>query len=273
MAQSGGGDNKLGSDYAKLKLLGGQFLFLVTLVINLATSIGVVWLIFRLSLNKIDPLEPIIQLDHQASFDRFVLNRDLSADSLIVQDKLSTNMIDHEQVSFVGVSGDIETGAQAEISLNSDYVSMQADSIGPGPDEDYSFWLQQRVSELEVSNGIRNVRAIRAPLGSERYYSEDEGSQMGGLEMSSPDGLELSGNRGVGVHSRRISVRSGESISLESKEESVHLQGRYLLMPSLEHYSILSATDERGSIADRHQLCYNKDTGQLFRSRAACSSD
>lgn len=181
-----------------------------------------------------------------------IFNQDVSADTLVVQDQLRTNTIIGEQISLSSKSS--QGPPNAQISLNPDYISMQTS-------DEASFAMPRSVEKLEASHGLKNVRAIRLPLHSV--------GQDSGLEIISNKELELSGNLGLGIHSRAIQLESTDLVELFSREGSILIRsGEKLLLPSigLASNDVGSFMGEPSQQTGTHQLCISRSDGLVYQS-------
>lgn len=262
------------AQHESFKLIISQIMFVITFIINIFTTIGIVWIIFRLGLNK-DPQSIVMINEQNLGSQQLVFNRDLVADTLVVQETLRTNSISHEHISIVGNS---DRGPNAEISMNPDYILMQAESFGPNSEDGYSFRLPTKLEKLEVLHGANNVRAIRSPLQRDfSSLSEKSNRPFAHMEIKSLDELELSGNMGLRVYSRHIKVKSPNKISIQSREGTIVIRSSSrLLMPSIQLVNATNSTDmddyfgNNHVTAEKYQLCISKGDGLIFKSQGSC---
>lgn len=271
----------------RLKLLSGQFLLLVTLLLNIATTFAAIWTIFKLGLNESNLSGKLFNIDHGTPIgDVLTFNKDVAAFSLIVKDQLGLDEISNEMISFIAKdSSDVHPVA---ISLNPDYISMQARSYGPGqaqPHSQYLFRIDREVDRLDILGTIHNVRSLRSIVRKEQADSSVDSD----LAIVSNDQLELSGNLGMSVHSKDLIIESGDRIIIESKEESLEIRSALggLSLPDLhvhqEHLESIGHNSNEGenSISDiftnqaqrASLLCIRRSDGMVYKAAASCNWD
>lgn len=263
----------------ELRRLGSQFVFTMTLIINIVTTIGVCWIIVKLNLDK--DLDNIKQEIEEKPGGELSFKQSLSTDRLMIQEILRTKSITGEQILLSGSDNTAEP--QAEIYLDQNYLSMQAKSYRSNTGKEYSFQMPKLVEELHVPSGIKNVRAIRASAMQITSLSNNRTSS-GTFEITSRTKLELSGNMNVKVHSQKVRLASKERITIQSKEDTITiLAGRGLILPSIpQERSMMSNPSEvlangyepgrswMSDVPEKSQLCINKDDGMIYKAVETC---
>lgn len=254
---------------AKLRILSGRLLMLATLLVNIITTIGVIWIAFKIGINR-NPQELMYHIIEGANGDELSFNENIQTDTLVVGDSLGAESISHEQISIVGKTAN--KSPQPEISLNPDYISMQAKSFGPDGslDNQYQFKLDRELENLEISHEANNVRSIRASFDR---AGEGVPGRSGDLSIESSDELELSGNLGLAVHSKDIVLNSKKGIVITSGENVIDIRSAGgLFLPNIQFVSQsedieLNAENDLDNDDRRRQLCIRKSDGSLFRAR------
>lgn len=268
--------------YNRLKILGTQFVLLMTLIFCLSTTIGTFWLILRLRLN-----EDITVVEWSAKDSpnngHLVFNQDLVLDTLSPQAGLRMQRLIGDEFRITGFNK--KTRAQAEILIDQDSIYMEAESYSAGLlNDQYSFKLSKKVDLLEIPNGINNIKVIRTPSSRRNLpVTEEIGDRPTNLHVSSPDRLELSGNMGIKAHSRSMYISSPKDIHIVSKEESITFKADMgLRLVSIPHkntddsltevnmtvYDMLSASNKDQS--GEHQLCISRDDGRIYKTMEVC---
>lgn len=266
------------SEQDRLNLLSGQFLLLATFVLNLATTFGAVWTIFQLGLNGSDLQATLFSIKRlEALGEVLSFSRGVATTSVLAKDRLIFDEISNEMITFL--AGDNMAGNRASISLNPDYISMQARSFGSqrAGGGEYSFRVEREVDKLNILGSVHNIRSLRPLLDSEAEAAD--------LTIRSGEQLELSGNLGLGVHSKDITLESGDGVFMESREGGLeiraapgeislpelrlhqeHLEPRF---PSREQEirqsDVLMNQPSRG-----YFLCICKSDGLVFKTYSTC---
>lgn len=264
-------ERRSSSDQDWLNLLSGQFLLIVTFMLNLLTTFGAIWTIFRLGLNGNDLQAKLFTINSDPSLGELIsFQTDLAATSLLAKDRLNVDELSSETISFV--ASDDSGKNRAGLSLNSDYISMQAKSYGPRTTmrDQYSFRIDRELEKLSIMGPIHNVRSLR--------------SNGNDLNILSQEQLELSGNQGLNAHSTDIIIESGDRISVGSKQDGIEIRTAPggLLIPDLPiHYRPNVQSEEedekRGDSglsqsASRSQLlCIRKPDGMVYKATGSCN--
>lgn len=262
----------------RIRLLGNHFLLLMTLIIGLTTTIGTLYVIIRLKLTKDFGVMRLIDND---GIEELLINQDLTTNTFIPMRELRLEKIVAKSIKISSSLN--QRDGQAEINVDQDTISMQAETFSSGVDNrNYQFRIQKDVNILEVPDSIRNIKSIRAPSSGQLLpeYSQ----KAVGLEVKSSGKLELSGNMGLRVHSRNMDIKSPGPLSIESKEGSVTIStydGLYI--PNLQHKNNEEQLRKRLNITEQsiespsqgagydYQLCISRDDGNVFRALGHCS--
>lgn len=260
-------------NYDRLKLFGAQVLLFFTFIVSLITTVGTIWIILRLRLAK--DLQAI-QYDDQNG-GQLVFNQGIVTDTLMPQENLALNMIHGKQIEIIG---SLDNQRQASILLKGKSVHMQAATFSSGSHNDeYSFKLPKKLDILDVPNGLKNVKVIRAPSSGKIFTLNNNEHSRSDLEISSPQQLDISGNMGLKIHSRQMHLKSPDSISLDTKEGSISINSKALMLPGILEESLYSKelleklnksgdkfTDNNQNSKNKHQLCVSRDDGLVFQS-------
>lgn len=247
----------LGQEQARASQLLSQLMLLLAFFANLTTSVAIIWTIIKLGLHE-QP-QPIVLGQNELNQTELVFNQDLSTDTLIIQDELRTDSIVSEQVSIIAKSNDGLGPPDAQINMNSDYIMLQTSDQLLAE----SLRLPKRLNKLDVAHGLSSVRAIRPPK-TKQLKGEPH------LEILSNKDLELSGNLGLGLHSRQVQLKAASSIDLSTRHGAIVIRaGAGLRLPSV--LSILDAKDllddeQVAWEANRKQLCIDRNNGQVYAS-------
>lgn len=259
-------------DYGRLKLLGAQILLSLTLIVSLITTIGTVWLIFRLRLGK---SIGVMEYNHdEQGNDELVFNQNLQTDTLIPHDNLRLDTLTGKHIEILGSTKDHQEGAQ--ITMMRDSINMQAKVFSSDVFQNaYSYKLPKKLNVLDVPNGVNNVKVIRAP-SSKRSFSADDVGISSNLEIYSQKSLDFSGNMGLRIHARKLHLHSPETILLGSREESILINSKGLLLPNLPLEDVYlrnmliktnkSTIDGNQVVPIKHRLCIRRDDGLVFYS-------
>lgn len=244
----------------RLKILSGRLLMLVTLFVNIITTIGVIWVALKIGLYR-DPQRRSIDISEGTNGYELFLNEGIQADTLIVDDKLGVESIVHEQISIVGQAN--SKSPQPEISINQDYISMQAKSFGldDSLDNQFQFKIDRELDSLDISHDAYNVRSIRA---------DGVPTSSNDLSFESTEELELSGNLGATIHSRDIVLKSKKGITISSGENVIDIRSAGgLFIPNIQFASQSEDMElnELDTSDKRLQLCIRKSDGSLFRAQ------
>lgn len=260
-------------NYDRLKLFGAQVLLFFTFIVSLITTFGTIWMILRLRLAK--DLQAIQYDDKNGG--QLIFNQDLVADTLMPQENLTLNMIHGEQIKILG---SLDNQKQASILLEGKSVHMQAKTFSSGSfNDEYSFKLPKKVNTLDVPNGLRNVKVIRAPSSEKIFTLSNNEYPRSDLEIRSPQQLDISGNMGLKFHARQMHIKSSDSIDLDTKEGSISINSRALRLPGIPQESLYfkelleklnksesKFTDSNRVLKNKHHLCISRDDGLVFRS-------
>lgn len=269
------GNGLLEVNKEQLKLLCGQFLFVITFVFNIATLVGVLWVIFKFGLSQ--NFSSLIKLSEDGPNKSLRFDQNIQVDTLGIQagESLRACRIINEEIylstgrKWSEKDGKIQTATPVAISLSPSHISMQAESYGQSEHEDSRFRLvtPKRLEQLDIVSGLHNIRSVR-PL------QNLTGKNLGrNLDIKSGEQLELSGNRGVNVHSKGLELSSPSEINIESKEDAIIMQlnGGKLLLPllplldsRLEYFPPESSSPR--SLGDKRQLCIDKTNGLLYQA-------
>lgn len=253
----------------RLKLLGGQFILFITLLVSLLNILGTYYIILRLT--KIH--EVVNVLPDEKNGDELVFNQDLIIDKILLHDGLRTQKIQSNQITVSGSSG--SKGRQAKLSLDPNSVSFEAKSFTLGEvGENLTFRLAKRLNALEVSHGIKNLRVLRAPSLKKNESSDSDNN----LEVLSTGKLDLSGNMGLRAHSHKMYIKSPDLIDIESREESIILMARRgLILRSISLANDMTSNEEMsnmiiGNVKEqfRHQACISRDDGSFYQALNDC---
>lgn len=257
--------NKITDRYGQLKFIVGLIVMFFSVSISVFTTINAIYMFSRFQILQESKL---IQLNEDGQNSYIAFNQDISAESLRVRKAIELSEILAQQLDIT--DNDVDEGSNLEdgarLHLDSETIYMQAKSYGSlgGQSNLRSFRLNNRVDELRAPSGIRNVKLIRGPRSSETD-----------VDVQSDSSLEISGNLGLKVHSKRTEVEAAESIHLTSMEDSVVIEAREgLRLPSLQRRRTKEASLSHGSessnslqeSADVHQICINPEDGRLFQA-------
>lgn len=259
-------------EYKQLKLIGTQVLLFFAFIVGIITTIGTIWIISRLRLAK--DFQAIEY--HEQNAGQLIFNQDLMADTLIPQGNLSSNIIIGDQIE---ISGSPNGKKQARILLQKNSINMQAEVFSSGSSRDeFSFKLPNRLSILDVPNGVRNVKVIGAPSSKKASPIDRVESN---LEIRSEQQLDISGNMGLKLHARHMLIKSPDTIDLDTKEGSISINAKTLRLPSILHGAsyfreILEwsnrsedkLSDSNRATTNKYQLCINRDDGLIFQSES-----
>jgi hypothetical protein len=239
----------------RLRVMIARSLVVFTFIVNLATTIGVIWVALKFGFNQ--------------NTGRLSSDEIIETDTIIVGDRLNIKSIDHEQISIVGKSN--AKSIQAEISLNPDYTSMQARSFGSsGSNNDqFKFKLDRKLFGVELSSEAHNVKSIQAGIGR---GAEEQPDSSGDLSIRSPDEMELSGNLGLNIHAKDITLKSRKGITIVSGENVIDIGASGgLFIPDIQ---IINQNDDLelnedanlDGVATKRQLCIQRSDGLLYKA-------
>lgn len=265
-----------------VRFLGNQLLLILALAVSLTTTLGILYLIVRLELTK--DIEVIKLSKIEDGSEELSINEDLSVDTLIPQNELRFGRISSDSIKIVSAAN--QKHQRTGIQVGSNSISMQAQTFSSGLNSPgYLFTVERRLNVLEIPESIENIRAIRAPSSKKSRNPTESKEREVNLEILSDGNLELSGNRGLRVHSRDLSIDSSSSISIESKEGPVRIMSKTgLLLPAVQYknnHDILKRKLNRTErlsessileVPDEYQLCISRDDGSIFQTLGACSS-
>lgn len=259
----------------RIRLSGNHFLLLVTLIIGVTTTLGTLYVIIRLKLTKDFAA---MRLIHNDGIEELLINQDVTTNTFIPMRELRLEKIVAKSIKISSTSE--QNDRQAEINVDQDTISMQAETFSSGVGtRNYQFRIQKDVNILEVPESIRNIKSIRAPSSSQ--LSSEYSRRKFGLEVKSSGKLELSGNMGLKIHSRNLGIKSPGPLSIESKEGSVTIStydGLYI--PNLQHKNNeeqlrkeLNITEQAPSQGTgyEYQLCISRGDGNVYRALGHCS--
>lgn len=251
-------------DKERLKLLCGQFVFVINLILNVTTFIGILLVITRTSLDQ--DINSSIKLEERGPEKWLRIEKDISiGKQLLLGESLQTNGLFQDQLYISANDHDDEQGVA--LALDQEQVFLQAQFYGSNEREEFQFIMPSQVKELNVLNSLDNIRSIR---------STQINGQVQDISITSKDQLELSGNLGVNAYaSHTMELESPIGLSFESKGDAVILQlnGGSLLLPQLP---ILSDKETFTSLPlaqsiDRLQLCIDSKNGLLYQASQSCS--
>lgn len=274
----------------RYKLLFGQFIFVINFIINVSTFAAIIWVMVRLkSQDDPDSFMNFIDTGINKTHRSLYIEQDVILDNLNIGNRLRTNQIDGRNVIITidakdpksNANGDIKnivSSSKVEISVNPEVISMQARSFGSNVDSEdsrYEFIMPKRLRQLDISGSLQNIRSIRPVYDGDHLEKKT-------LSINSREGLELSGNKGVSMHSSDlIELNAAKEILIESQDDSIvlKLDGGDLLFPSIpihDDYGVYLSEDEsdeqiaalqhQHELQSKHQLCIEKNTGLLYES-------
>jgi hypothetical protein len=266
-------------DRDRLKLFAKQVALLMIFIVNIFTIVTSILLMNKYGLyyNRQSSGLSIVDSKSENEPGTVQINKDVDLESLIMADRLRIKSVQNDHILITAGDDQADT-PQAGIFLTHDYITMQAASIGPSPDENFAMRLNREVDDMHAFGTCRNIRSIRSKNnvggGSIKRTSEDDVIMID----SDHDELELSGNLGLQVHGRDVKVSSKEGITIESKEDIIELRspgGLYLPnLPILDHelettYSEarLEGQSQRPDEDRRRQLRIDKSDGLLYQAR------
>lgn len=265
------------NDYKQLKIKSSQFLLFFTLLVGLLTTIGTLWIIFRLNLTSLKR-----HLEFGPGNDLHI-RQDIITDSF-----MPFGEVDYKEIvgDTIKISSPVDSKLPTEINLDNETVLMQAKIFSSSQTNDqYSFRISRRLQTLEASKNSNNVKLIRSPGSVHKTSSRRSMNKK--LDIISRNQLELSGNMGLRVHANQMYFDSQQSIKIQSKEESIILLiEKGLHLPAIlheNHYKeLLSyqntsmdtsyATNNNNRFSEplKQQVCIARDNGMIYLSADSC---
>lgn len=255
------------SDYHEsdlLRLLRGKTVSILTLLICFFTNICTLWIVFKLDLIDWRSSRPISSMYTK---DQLLFNRDIMADSLAPKMGLKLSKIVGKQVSILGGQHRDQFG----IIMDRDKIVIQAKTFKSDAFGDLSFILPHRVDSIDIINDLENVKLIKSP------YSISKSAKIG-LQLTSMQGIEISGNMGLTLHAKQLNINSSDSISFTSKEKSLTLEssdGIHVPLLGLEPETQAAVDRETNSIFGGEpdqlmgKICIDRSNGFV----SSCSID